>query len=186
MIPSPPLEDGALLLTSSAVLEALRPGILAACCVCKRSSVWHWLDDGQRYHPLHNTVHCVDALFAEWYAMIAAGEVRPVGAIQLTGAYARRASVTQLAPVKLGSRDLGSPYFRPGMPEGTPWTAVTRLADGREVISPCGPNRAHAYATGAHWRALGRRGAMSGLGDFLPTAGWVVDPTGARCDEWEY
>lgn len=182
MIPPPPLTaDGALATSWHEVMAALRPGILAPCCACQRSSIWHWFD-GQCYHPLHNTEHCVTHLLEEWRAMIAAGETRPIGAVRLTGAYARRA---RGVPLELSSRNDGSPYFRPGMAAGTPWTAVTRLADGREIISPCGPNRDHAYRTNAHWRALSRQDSAIKLGDFLPVSGWIVDPTGQHLEKWD-
>lgn len=181
MIPSPPLDaDGALAANWHEVMAALKPGVLAPCCTCRRSSIWHWFD-GERYHPLHNAPHCVTRLFEEWYAMIAAGEVRAAGALRLTGAYARRSSAVV---VELGSRDGGSPYFRPGMPEGTPWTAVAKLADGREIVTPCAHNAEHAHAVNRRWRARARRG-IAQPGQEQPVAGWIVDPTGQHSEKWD-
>jgi hypothetical protein len=184
MIPSPPLAAGALITTPAVVLAELRPGILRPCCICKRSSVWHWLDERQYYHPLHNATHCIEHLFEEWYAMIAAGEVRSA-MTRLTGAYARRAGTTRTAPVALGSRDLGSPYFRPGMTEGTPWTAVARLADSRELITPCAHNPAHARRVNLRWKALAHQGIAAYPGDAPATAGWIVDPIGQLIEKWD-
>lgn len=182
MIPPPPLSaDGALAVGWHEVSAALRPGILASCCVCRRSSVWHWFD-GTRYHPLHNTPHCIAGLFDEWRALIAAGEVRSIEAVRLTGAYARRA---RDVPAELSSRDGGSPYFRPGMAAGTPWVAVAKLADGRELITPCAHNEAHARQVSARWHALARQGIAGYRGDAVPVSGWVVDPTGQHLAEWK-
>jgi hypothetical protein len=185
MIPAPPLDaDGALATSWHEVVAALRPGILAPCCICRRSSVWHWFD-GECYHPLHNTLHCITHLFDEWRSMIVAGEVRSAGETRLTGAYARRARVGGDAVTELSSRNGGSPYFWPGMPTGTPWTVVARLADGREVITPCAHNATHARRVNTRWCALARRGIAGHPGNAVPICGWIVDPAGQHLEKWD-
>lgn len=182
MIPSPPLDtDGALATSWHEVMAALQPGILAPCCICRRSSIWHWFD-GDCYHPLHNTPHCVSHLLDEWRSMIVAGEARAIGPVRLTGAYARRA---RELPAELSSRDGGSPYFRPGMPAGTPWTAVAVLADGREVITPCAHSAAHAQRVNTRWQALARQRIAGYPGDAIPLSGWIVDPAGQHVEKWD-
>ena len=182
MIPPPPLDaDGALATSWHEVATALRSGILAPCCVCRRSSVWHWFD-GQCYHPLHNTPHCITGLLEEWRAVIAAGEARSIATVRLTGAYARRA---QGVPTELSSRDGGSPYFQPGMVAGTPWVAVAKLADDRTLITPCAHNEAHARQVSARWHALARQNMAGYPGDAVPVSGWVVDPAGQHLDRWD-
>lgn len=193
MIPNPPLggpfrRDDELAVNRWTLIANLVGGILAPCCACHQSSATYW-EHGGRYTPLHE--RCVDHLIREWREMVAHGEAdAPPPAERPMGAYARRAAARA---VERGDRptvgravsvNLGSPYFIPGMAEGTPWTAVAEMPDGIRRISPAGDHEAHARRVCALWRAAAARGFVDTFGGQLPVRGYVVDPTGARSDEW--
>jgi hypothetical protein len=190
MIPPPPLtEDGELALNEWGVKATLVGGILARCCVCPHSSVTHWGYEG-RYVPLHE--RCASHLVAEWRELIANDQTSvavPVG--RPLGAYARRMAAQAgrgadaSTVYRVTSVSLGSPYFRPGMPEGAPWVAVANMSGDVPLISPAGANgEAHVRRVNELWRASAVRGFMLTFGGRLPLGGYVMDPTGARSDEW--
>lgn len=186
MIPAPPLDAaGELALSATQVAVALVPGTLSACCACRRGSIWHWEHDG-RYVPLHRT--CIGKLIEEWQALIASGQTESVQTTgKLAGAYARRAAARSGAsrpPTRAVSASLGSPYFRPGMPEGAPWVAVADMSSDVPLITPCGLNEAHARQVNDRRRAATEHGFAPDLHGPLPRGGWVVDPAGAISDRW--
>lgn len=189
MIPNPPLtSEGELAVNHWTLLANLVGGILATCCACAQASATHWHHDG-RYVPLHE--RCAGHLVREWRTMIEHGQadIAPPAERPL-GAYARRAAAkaveTGNAPVvgRAVSVSLGSPFFIPGMPEGTPWVAVAQMSDGIPRISPAGLNEAHARRVNEVWRVSAARGFAATFGGRLPLGGYVCDPTGARSQEW--
>lgn len=192
MIPAPPLtDDGKLAQDYWQVRVNIVGGISGLCCVCRQDGATHWDNDGQ-FVALHE--RCVLHLIQEWQTMIENGEAKLAAPTErLLGAYARRAAERsgQVGPELVAaessvSMSLGSPFFQPGMPKGTPWVAVAEMADGRPImISPAGASEAHARKVNRHWQAAASRGfvlTFSGRG--LPNGGYVCDPTGARLDAW--
>lgn len=188
MIPTPPLtDDGELAVNRWTLLVNIVGGILSPCCACRHTSATYWHREG-RYVPLHE--RCVDHLISEWRMLIEQGQAsipEPTG--RQMGAYARRAASrapSGTAPVltRTASVSLGSPYFIPGMPEGTPWTAVAEMPDGIPLITPCGPQEDYARKVNGTRRAATALGQRCGSAGQVPLGGYVVDPTGARSDEW--
>jgi hypothetical protein len=103
------------------------------------------------------------------------------------GAYARRAAeqrgdVTP-ATARAMSVSMGSPYFIPGMPEGTPWTVVAEMPDGPPLVTPCGANVEHAHRVNRFRQAATARGDRPD-GRSLPVGGHIVDPAGEIHERW--
>jgi hypothetical protein len=190
MIPNPPLRDGQLAVNSWTLVANLVGGILAVCCTCHHATVTHW-EHEERYVPLHE--RCAGHLVQEWRAMLAQGDAEAAPPVeQPMGAYARRAARRPVevaagrpAFARATSASLGSPYFIPGMPEGTPWVAVAEVSDGGRLVTPCGFNESHARKVNVHRRASTVLGHPAGPRNLAPMRGYVVDPTGARSDAWE-
>lgn len=175
-LPTPPrTPQGELDATVVSVMAELHSGILAACCVCQHSSSFWWRHD-REYHPLHE--RCVDRLIELWGQMGASGAAAPQ-VTRRTGAYARRAAVSAepAAVARAVSVDLGSPFFRPGMPQGAPWTACALTMTGVSFV-PCGLNEDFARTTVNRWAILMQQGAPGGPRDTMIAGCSLVGPDG--------
>lgn len=170
------------------IISELCPGIVGACCVCDHGTGWWWRQD-RDYHPLHD--RCVERLIEMWAQMTDTTEQPVVVSSRRTGAYARRAGAVAARPAttepatpvrtRTVSRDGGSPYFRPGMPEGAPWIACVLTTAGLS-ITPCSANEQAARSVAGQWAALGR-GQFPHKGAQVAGA-WVVGPDGTVIPVW--
>jgi hypothetical protein len=188
MIPNPPLRDGQLAANNWTLIANLVGGILATCCTCHQTTATHWEHEG-RYVPLHE--RCAGHLIQEWRTMLAQGDAQAAPPVERPmGAYARRTAARPTVAdrptfTRATSVSLGSPYFIPGMPEGTPWVAVAEMSDGGKLITPCSFNESHARKVNTHRRASTARGHLAGPRNLATVRGYVVDPTGVLSDAWE-
>jgi hypothetical protein len=190
-LPPPPRDESGELATHRwQVITELRGGISAACACCGQTTGTWWCDaSGARaaFYPVHE--RCVDKLIEAWREMIAHGVDQGLVSAALTGAYARRAAArtaaTGSAHTVVASRsvDGGSPYFRPGMAQGTPWTACARSALGQVVITPCGGDEQRAVMLVVQWETLAR-GNHHGPGTAPVLGGAVVGPDGRASHCW--
>lgn len=188
-LPSPPLnEHGRLAVNVADVADNLRYGLTSGCVACDHSTIHWWPAPTGEYIPVHPT--CAGRLVGHWRERIESGDVgQPeLGGGSRRGAYARRATDTGARihpprPASKPSRSLGSPYFRPGMPEGAPWAVVVETHNGRDVFLH-GDNEQHARHVLGHYEALTRRGLPISLGGPLATGAALLDPTGAVVDGW--
>jgi hypothetical protein len=190
-LPAPPTDDsGQLAINRYGVLGALYDGVLAPCGACGQTTGWWWRqggDDngvGASYYPVHQ--RCVDRMIETWREMIADGGGAGLSGAPLAGAYARRAAArgkTGMMVATLRSINSGSPYFRPGMSAGTPWTAVARSALGGVVIAPCGGHEWRAIEITRRWQVLSRHSRTS-PGEAPMIGGCVVGPDGAVSCGW--
>jgi hypothetical protein len=195
--PDPPLnEHGRLAVSTADVQAALVDGLTGGCCVCQHSTIWWWPAADGTFHPLHSG--CARRLLARWAERVESGDVDtpavvPEVASAALGAYARRARATggpaALAPpraTRTRSRSLGSPYFRPGMPEGSPHTIVARTAeeDGGQLLVIPTTGAHNAAQVLSHYAALTLQGRPYRLGGPRLAGAAVVDPTGAIVQQW--
>lgn len=184
--PAPPRNERGELATSRyQVLDNLHSGLLGSCCACGQTSGTWWHDGARGYTALHE--RCIDHLIEMWQAMIDDGIGETPLSGKLTGAYARRAAAR--APVSAArpsagprSIDRGSPFFRPGMNDGTPWVAWGQTVLGRP-LAPCGHNEQAARTIVARWRAAEAIGAVA-PGQSLVIGAVVIGPDGALSDAW--
>ncbi|HZA71307.1 MAG TPA: hypothetical protein VE476_00180, partial [Propionibacteriaceae bacterium] len=136
LLPPPPLnEHGRLAVGASDVAAALTTGLAGACTVCDHSAIHWWLTSTGEYIPVHET--CTRRLVDGWNERVTTGDVgQPdLDSGPRRGAYARRSTATGARvhpprPRSRPSRSLGSPWFRPGMPEGAPWAIVVESHHG--------------------------------------------------------
>lgn len=187
-IPVPPRDErGELATNRYHVLDNLRAGLLGSCCACGHTCGTWWHDGAHGYHALHE--RCADRLVEIWASMIEEGIGERPATGRMTGAYARRAAaraqVGGIAPVVTvspGSIDRGSPFFRPGMTDGSPWVAWGQTVVGRP-LAPCGHNEAGARRIVARWRAAEKLGVFE-PGGALVLGAVVISPDGALSDGW--
>lgn len=192
--PDPPLnEHGRLAVNTADVQAALVDGLLGGCCVCQHSTIWWWPAPDGSFHPLHSS--CARRLLARWAERVESGDtdtpsVAPEVASAALGAYARRARASggpaTVAPrqaTRTRSRSLGSPYFRPGMPEGSPHTIVARTGDGETLAIPATGPRSAASAL-SRYQALARTGQPYRLGGPVLVGAAIVGPDGKITDRW--
>lgn len=194
MIPPPPRDAvGELAENQWSLGLAMVDGVTGACSVCPDTTITWWRDDRERrptYWPIHQ--RCLPKLVQIWREMIAEGSTGGLAGAPLAGAYARRAAaraaaaqVSVAAVARLGVRsvDLGSPYFRPGMPEGSPVTAVAASAIGWITGTHCGADVAAAEALVRRWETLAAAD-RPGPGIAPSVGGCVVGPDGAVGYRW--
>lgn len=188
-VPNPPRDEhGALASNRYHVLASVRPGILGSCCACGHTCGTWWHDGTGAYTALHE--RCAPKLVEMWQAMIedGIGETPAVG--RLTGAYARRAAARAggrtgtdrtAPPISVRSVDRGSPFFRPGMPDGSPWVAFGQSITGQPLV-PCGSQQAARDAV-TRWRSYSERD-ITPPGMTTVVGGVVVGPDGALSESW--
>jgi hypothetical protein len=190
LLPPPPLNDHDRLAVNAAdIAAALVDGLTSACVACDHSAFHWWRMPDGLYLPVHAA--CADRVIGHWRERIDTGDLEQpaldTGARR--GAYARRSTATgaRVHPPRakaMPSRSLGSPWFRPGMPEGAPWAIVIESHHGR-LNFVHGDNEAHAREVFRFYEAT-TRGGMPLLSIGGPTAVGAVllDPTGAIVDRW--
>ena len=183
-------DSGQLAVNRYSVLGALHGGILASCGMCGQTTAWWWRHGGEdsgigaSYYPVHQ--RCVDRMIETWREMVADGGGAGLSGAPLAGAYARRAAARgKTGPAVTASRSIswGSPYFRPGMPAGAPWTAVARSVLGNVVIAPCDRYEQRAIEVTHRWQVLSER-FQTGPGEVPVVGGCVVGPDGAVSCGW--
>lgn len=189
LLPAPPLNpQGRLAVNVADIAGHLEYGLTSGCAVCEHSAIHWWRMPTGEYIPVHGS--CVRRLVEHWHERIASGDVgQPeLGGGARRGAYARRASPTgarvhPARPRSAPSRSLGSPYFRPGMSEGSPWVIVVESEHGRLVFVH-GDSEAHARKVLGHYAALTRHGQPVTWGGPNAFGAVLLDPTGAIVDCW--
>jgi hypothetical protein len=194
LLPDPPLNaHGRLAVNTADVQAALVDGITGGCCVCQHSTIWWWPAPDGTFHPLHSG--CARRLLARWGERVESGDigtpsVSPEVASAALGAYARRARAlggpAALAPPtasRTRSRSQGSPYFRPGMPEGMPFTIVARTDAGELlVISTAGLRNAQVMLT--RYEALSGLGLPFKIGGPVLVGAAIIGPDGTAVEQW--
>lgn len=179
-LPAPPrTAQGALAVDRYQVVADMCEGLLSACCVCGQSGGWWWRQECT-YFPLHS--RCVPKLIEFWTSMIAEGAQETMRSAPLVGAYARRAAARSATVTRPASVDGGSPYFRPGMPAGAPWTVCVLTVVGVSIV-PCGLNAEYARALAGRQRAAQDAGVPGSHGAQI-VGGCVVGPDGAVSCQW--
>jgi hypothetical protein len=189
--PAPPRnERGELAIGRYQLLDSLHSGLLGSCCACGHTCGTWWHDGARGYVALHE--RCTGRLIEMWQAMIEDGIGEAPVSGKLTGAYARRAAAraqasgvsgaTAPSPLAPRSIDRGSPFFRPGMADGSPWAAWAQTSVDRPLV-PCGGNEQAARAVVARWRAANALGVHD-PGRALVLGAVVVGPDGAISDGW--
>lgn len=190
LLPSPPLnEHGRLAVNTADIADHLVTGLTSSCSACDHSAIHYWRMPTGEYFPVHP--NCAHRVIEHWTEQINSGETNApdlaTGARR--GAYARRASPTgaRVHPPRAKaqpSRSLGSPWFRPGMPEGTPWVLITETHNGRMVTMPSSASRERTEAAMGHYRALAAQHLPISPGGPLAVGGALMDPTGAIVATW--
>jgi hypothetical protein len=188
-LPAPPLNEHSRLAVNTAdITGALVQGLVGSCATCGHSVPWWWCMPDGTYVAVHPG--CARKLIEHWHQRIETGDVEeaPVVASARRGAYARRASPTGARvhpprPRSAPSRSLGSPWFRPGMPEGAPWVIVVESTHGRLTFTH-GPGEEHARGVLSHYEALTRRDLPLWFGGPVGLGAALIDPTGAIVDGW--
>lgn len=173
-------------LSVAEVTASLVKGIYATCRACPGGVTTYWREPGGTYVPVHG--RCVERMLTEIAERTAGGvpqAARPTG--RLTGAYARRAAAAATGsarPVEKGrvSRDLGSPFFRPGMAEGEPWVIVadTNLGQWCRLDK----QEEHARATSRRWRLLTEAGRSVDSAGTAMLGAVLVTATGELSEPW--
>lgn len=157
-------------------------GLLGTCVVCGHGAGW-WYPHAGQYRCAHPTGRCLESLsetLAELDRVVAprTGPVR--------GAWARIAGTAMSTGPRFDAvrRGLGegSPFFVPGMTEGSPWVAVAETNFG--ILTCVSTTEEHARKVGAHYRAAAERGYSVGGPTSRGFAGAVIDPTGALSQQW--
>jgi len=189
LLPSPPLnEHGRLAVNSHDISTHLVDGLTSGCVACDHSAIHWWLMPSGEYIPVHAT--CARRLVAHWHERVASGDIdQPeLGGGDRRGAYARRATATGARvhpprPRSAPSRSMGSPWFRPGMPEGAPWVIVIESTHGR-LNFVHDDNEEHARKVLRHDEALTRRGLPLWPAGPMAIGAALLDPTGDIVDGW--
>jgi hypothetical protein len=192
--PDPPRnEHGRLAVNTADVRAALVDGLTGGCCVCQHSTIWWWPAPDGTFHPLHSG--CAPRLLARWAERIESGDIEtpavaPEVASAALGAYARRArahggpaAVTPPQATRTASRSMGSPYFRPGMPHGSPHTIVARTTDGEILAIPTTGIR-RARTTLSRFQGLTHMGQPYRLGGPMLAGAAIVGPDGKITEQW--
>lgn len=189
MLPAPPLnEHGRLAVNAVDVAEHLETGLTSGCSVCEHSAMHHWRMPTGEYIPIHPA--CVRRLIEQWRERVATGDVDTptVATGARRGAYARRATATgaRVHPPRAKaapSRSMGSPWFRPGMPEGAPWVIVIESTHGRlTFVHTTGEE--HARKVLRTDAALTERGLPLWPAGPMAVGAALIDPTGDIVDGW--
>lgn len=188
LLPPPPLnEHGRLAVNAADVAEHLEYGLTSACVVCDHSALHWWRMPDGLYIPVHGA--CTGRLIEGWHERIESGDHldQPDLGGARRGAYARRSSASgaRVHPPRakaVPSRSLGSPWFRPGMAEGTPWVLITETHNGRTV--EVFDSREHTEGVMVRTELLAARGLPRSLGGALAVGGALLDPTGAVVSGW--
>jgi hypothetical protein len=197
VLPDPPLTylDGVhpeLAVSLDEVLAALTLGLLAGCCVCGHGTGTWWPDGppegNSTWWALHE--HCAPRLLEQWRQRIVAGdaETRSAARAPAAGAYARRASRTTSTPVRaavqaaLPSRSSGSRWWRPGMPEGTPWALLTDTNLGQ--IVHLDDSVRHPRDILRRFALLTEQGQPIASGGTYAAGGALFHPTGRLIEQW--
>lgn len=189
LLPAPPLnEHGRLAVNSADIADHLEYGLTSSCVACDHSAIHWWRMPSGEYISVHAS--CALRLVTHWRERIESGDVdQPeLGGGARRGAYARRSGTTgeRVHPPRAASkpsRSLGSPFFRPGMPEGSPWAIVVESHHGR-LNYVHGDNEAHARKVFGHYEALTERGWPIMWGGPMAVGAALLDPTGAIVDGW--
>lgn len=189
LLPPPPLnEHGRLAVNSADVAEHLEYGLTSACLVCEHSAIHWWRMPDGLYIPVHAT--CTGRMVEHWRERIESGDLDEpelaTGARR--GAYARRSTETgaRVHPPRAKtapSRSLGSPWFRPGMPEGAPWAIIVESHHGR-LNFVHSDDEGHVRKVLRQDRALTERGLPLWPGGPMAVGAALLDPTGAIVDRW--
>jgi len=188
-LPSPPLnEHGRLAVNTADIAEHLEYGLTSGCMACQHSTIHWWRMPTGEYIPVHAS--CAHRLVEHWRQRVDSGDVdQPeLGGEARRGAYARRSTATgarvhPARPASKPSRSQGSPWFRPGMPDGAPWMVILETHNGRHNYDH-GDNEAHARKVLGHYQALAEQGMPISYGGPLATSAALLDPTGAVVDGW--
>jgi hypothetical protein len=189
MPPVPPLDEhGRLAVDTADIVGHLEYGMIGGCSACGHTAVHWWRMPAGEYIPVHEG--CAHRLVAGWRERVEAGDLRApdLAAGARRGAYARRAApdgsrVHPPRPASRRSRSLGSPFFRPGMPEGAPWVIVVESHHGR-LNFVHGDDEVHARAVLGHYEALTGRGWPISWGGPVAVGAVLLDPSGAVVDRW--
>lgn len=186
-VPPPLNEHGRLAVNAADIADHLEYGQTSACVACEHSAIHWWRMPTGEYIPVHAS--CAHRLIEQWHERIETGDIDQP---ELTGgaragAYARRATATGARvhpprPRSVPSRSLGSPWFRPGMAEGTPWVLVSETSNGRAVELFTG--RDHAEQVMRHTALLAAQGQPRSFGSPVAVGSVLLDPTGAVVDGW--
>ena len=188
--PPPPLNDhGRVAVNTADVAGALEDGLNCGCVVCDHSTRYHWRMPSGEYIPIH--AGCVPRLVAHWHERVEAGDVDQPEVVSgaRRGAYARRATSTgaRVHPPRarsLPSSSMGSPWFRPGMPQGAPWIIVIESTHGRLTFCH-GDNEPHAREVLRFYRATTANGTpLLFPGGPVAVGAALLDPAGDVVDGW--
>lgn len=164
-------------------VDVLLSGLLGSCVSCGRSS-HNWAEHADQLHCVCDRWDCLVKMAEALEEQEKTSTVRRAGGSR--GVFARRGATRAGSAPRAASRyglDPGSPYWRPGMLDGAPWTALAETNYG-QVMVPCGTNEAHARKVVRGWRTLAESGYEVGHGGRYAVAGTVVDPRGEFSDEW--
>lgn len=189
LLPPPPLnEHGRLAVNAADITATLTTGLASGCSACDHSTIHWWPMPDGTYIPVHPG--CARRLIEHWHERVATGDVTEteVRTGPRRGAYARRATSTGARvhpprPASRPSRSLGSPWFRPGMPEGAPWVIVIESTHGR-LNFVHSDNEEHVRKV--FWRdaALTERGIPLYPAGPMGLGAALLDATGAPVAYW--
>lgn len=189
LLPAPPLnEHGRLAVNAADVAGHLEYGLTSSCVACEHSAIHWWRMPDGTYIAVHAA--CVGRLVDGWRDRIESGDLHEpeLGNAARRGAYARRSTATgaRVHPPRAKaapSRSMGSPWFRPGMPEGSPWVIVIESRHGR-LNFVHSDDEGHARKVFGRDKALTEHGIPLWPGGPMAVGAVLLDPTGAIVARW--
>jgi hypothetical protein len=189
LAPPPLNEHGRLAVNVADVAEHLEYGLTSGCSACDHSTIHYWRTPTGEYIPVHPG--CARRLVEQWRERVETGDVDQepeLGGGARRGAYARRSGpsgerVHPARPTSKPSRSLGSPWFRPGMPEGAPWMVIVETHNGRHNYEH-GDSEAHARTVLGRYQSLTEAGLPLSPGEPHAVGAALLDPTGTVVDGW--